>query len=223
MQFNFLNKIENQILEITKAIGKKYFEDVNIEVGIFQSPLHNLLTWTENGHMNATPAIVIPKEDFVFLKRDVPEIEETSGSFKNKLTVIIWLGKKLLNIPTIDPTHLLAHELRHVSQLKMDKNILAKDRILSFILSNKYIPSEVDANNFADMVLGYKFETKYDWILKTNELFNKNEKKLFKIYEDIIDNKDEIVVEGCRHEEFSNRESKRMLFKYYFERAVGSI
>ncbi len=210
MKIKKINDVDPVVIGRALNLNDQYFKDVNIEVALYQSRFYGDIELSLGEH---TPAVLIPKEEFQWLKRLYPEISELEDLFVNDVKLISWIGTAAID--KYDPDHVISHELKHVQQRASNIKSFYKDRLLSFLL--KKPPTEIDADDFAGMTLSWNNKSKYDWIEQANMLFEKK-MDLLKTINESIENKDKIIkVNDTVYLQF-DEDANRELFKYFFSK-----
>lgn len=218
MRIVLLNKVDLTISGQALNLNAYHFAKIKSKVGLFQSRKYECIEWCEADKLKTAPAVLIPKKEFSFLKLIFPEITELNKPFENDVDSIVWFGSSTLQREKHDPNHVVAHELKHTEQRFNNLKAIYKNQILDFVIHNYLSPTDIDANNFANMVTARSFDKNYDWVDKVDKLFKENINKIKLINEAILKGDKYIIVDGECFCELSFDQNKKNLFRYYIKK-----
>lgn len=216
MKFIPLNNVDSIIIGHAINIDDRYFKKIDFTIGLFQSTAHETLDWWKDDKQKSAPAVLIPKEEFQWQKELFPKTVELENLFQNEVNLIVWFGKSVLKKEKYCSDHVVAHELKHIEQRFSDLHSVYKDRLLDFILYKRQPPTEIDAQNFADMTTAKQYNKTYNWINEANKLFEANLEKIKLINQAITANDKDVRVDSEFFVELNSDQNKRDLFKYFY-------
>ena len=216
MKIKAINKVDPLIKEHVANLNDRYFRQLNVGVGLFQSGKENVSLDFQSKSKSA-PAVLVSKEEFPLLKELFLELKELNGLFDYDIEYIVWLGTDTFDKGKYKADRVVAHELRHIEQRSADLKTIYKDRLLDIVIFKYVSPIEVDADNFANMTVARSYNKKYDWVREVKILFDKNNAKIKAINKAIFRNNKEIIVDGEAFLELSTNQDLKNLFRYYFQ------
>ncbi len=193
---------EQKLKRETENIFKKYDEISDMRIGIFAIPELN-----ESGKDGTPAAAHVLREDLKLFYEigTVPErcyekIKEKDIEFAIFIPEILDKEKQLEKIE---------HELRHAVQYVKNKDAFYKNELMKtfddFLKKGKpiiekylHLPYEIDARNFSQKNLNNCSIKKYNWVQKTNKLFNEHIEKIRLICEQTEKDECSFVVVGVK-------------------------
>lgn len=218
MKFVSLNEVNSSISGHVVNLDDRYFNKIDLSIGLFQSPKYEYVEWSEGNKLKRVPAVLVPKKEFQWLKLLFSEINELENPFQSDIGLIVWFGKSVLQKEKHNSDHIVAHELRHIEQRYVDLNTIYKDRVLDFIPHGYPLPTEIDADYFANKTTSRDYDRDYNWIDEVNKLFERNKEKIKSINLAIAKNNTDIIIDNEYYHELSLDQNKRDLFQYYFKK-----
>lgn len=212
MKIVVINAVDKIIIRDITEISKKHFDNISSTISIFQSSLYPYIS-LDNSHR--APAAVMEKKDIPVLSKKFEELEElTPFILKKRAHLIVWFGKSIQDRSDVELKMIIAHELKHVEQLFFHKNAYFKGQLLDCICKWK-LPMDIDADNFACIVICDIHNRHYSWIDDIEKLFLSESNKIQEIYKQIKDKKNMIIVSNV---DLDFNDQIRELFSHFYQK-----